>query len=84
MTLVPSSANPKTSETSILTHSISISKDGQAFWRGASQTCDGVKTVAAELNVGPPPPLFVMMSDCIDLSGTHSDPAAPQSCFPSQ
>lgn len=54
MTLVPSSANPRNLRNLIiLTHGISISKDGQAFRRGANQTRDGIKTVAAELDAAP-------------------------------
>lgn len=52
--LVPSSANPKNLRNLIiLTHGISTSQDGQAFRCGANQTCDGVKIVAAELNMEP-------------------------------
>lgn len=50
--LVPSSANPRNLRNlRILTHGISISKDGQAFQRGASQTSYGVKTVASRTAV---------------------------------
>lgn len=52
----------------ILTHGISISKDGQSSQHGANHICDGVKIVAAELSVASR--IFVVMNDLISAAYT--------------
>lgn len=72
MTLVPSSANPQNLRNLIiLTPGISISKDGQALWRGTNQTmtASGWKLLNSAWRL-----LFsVGMSDFIDLSSIGCD-----------
>lgn len=72
MTLVPSSANPQNLRNLIiLTHGISISKDGQASRHGAKQIRDGVKTVAAERDTAPLG--LAGRSDFMGVGSVHSD-----------
>lgn len=79
---VPSSANPRNLRNLIiLTHGISTSQDGQAFQRGANQICDGIKIVAAQLDMEP---LWLCWATVLSwVVYMHSDWLPFKSSFPS-